>query len=146
MDDIRAAVIDDLTFDPDVDANRITVDVTGSQVTLGGSVPSYPQYVQAAAVAGRVPGVQNVRNGLAVALPPGDERADAALAAAANSALTLGHSVPERVAGVEATAQDGDITLTGTVGTDTERAAAEAVVAGLTGVRSVTNDIRLAVS
>ena len=43
--------------------------------------------------------------------------------------------------GVEATAYDGDLTLTGTVAYGTERAAAESAVAGLTGVRNVRDDI-----
>ena len=51
--DIRAAVIDDLTFDPDVDASDIRVEEMDGEVVLTGSVPSYPQYVQAAAVAAR---------------------------------------------------------------------------------------------
>jgi len=42
---------------------------------------------------------------------------------------------------VEATAEDGNIYLTGTVAYGTQRAAAEAAVAGLTGVRNVRNDI-----
>ena len=62
------------------------------------------------------------------------------LAAMANDALTLGGAVPE---GVEATAKDGAITLTGSVGTSTEREAAEVMVAELTGVRSVRNDIQI---
>jgi osmotically-inducible protein OsmY len=41
---------------------------------------------------------------------------------------------------VEATAEDGNITLTGTASYGTERAAAEAAVAGLAGVRNVIND------
>ena len=45
---------------------------------------------------------------------------------------------------MEATAEDGNITLTGTVSDGTERAAAEAAVAGLTGVRNVGNDIDIA--
>ena len=44
---------------------------------------------------------------------------------------------------MEATAEDGDITLTGTVSYGTERAAAEAAVAGVTGVRNVFNDIEI---
>jgi osmotically-inducible protein OsmY len=44
---------------------------------------------------------------------------------------------------VEATAEDGNIDLTGTVAYGTERAAAEAVVAGVTGVRNVFNDIEI---
>ena len=55
--DIRAAVIDDLTFDPDVDASDIRVEEMDGDVVLTGSVPSYPQYVQAAAVAARAAGV-----------------------------------------------------------------------------------------
>jgi len=90
IDDIRDAVIDDLTFDPDVDASGITVEYTDGEVVLTGSVPSYPDYVEAAAVARRVDGVRCVRNHLQIALPPGDYRDDPALTAMANDALTLG--------------------------------------------------------
>jgi osmotically-inducible protein OsmY len=60
--DIRAAAIDDLTFDPDVDASDIGIEEM--DVALTGNVPSYPQYVQAAAVAARAAGVRCVRNHL----------------------------------------------------------------------------------
>ena len=43
--------------------------------------------------------------------------------------------------GVEATAEDGNLTLTGTVEYGTERAAAELAVAGLAGVRNVRDEI-----
>jgi osmotically-inducible protein OsmY len=109
-------------------------------VVLAGSVPGYPQYVQAAAVAARAAGVRCVRNHLQVTLPPGDHRDDLPLAGMANNALTLGGAVPE---GVEATAKDGDITLAGSVRSGTEREAAEVVVAELTGVRRVRNDIQI---
>ena len=138
--DIRAAVIDDLMFDPDVDASDIRVEEMDGDVVLTGSVPSYPQYVQAAAVAARAAGVRCVRSHLQVALPRGDHRDDLTLAAMASDALTLGGSVPE---GVEATVKDGDITLTGSVRTGTEREAAEVMVAELTGVRRVRNDIQI---
>jgi osmotically-inducible protein OsmY len=138
--DIRAAVIDDLTFDPDVDASDIRVAEMNGDVVLTGSVPSYPQYVQAAAVAARAAGVRCVRSDLQVALPPGDHRDDLTLAAMASDALTLGGSVPE---GVEVTAKDGDITLTGSVRTGTEREAAVVMVAELTGVCRVRNDIQI---
>ena len=62
------------------------------------------------------------------------------LATAANNALAQNVTVPEQV---EATAEDGDITLTGTVAYGTERTAAEAAVAGVTGVRNVINDIEI---
>ena len=140
MDDILAAIIDDLAFDPDVDASGITVEDREGDVLLRGSVPSYPQYVEAAAVASRVAGVKGVHNHLQVALPPGDHRDDLTLAAMASDALTLDGAVPEEV---EVTAKDGDITLTGSVRTGTEREAAEVMVAELTGIRRVRNDIQI---
>ena len=42
---------------------------------------------------------------------------------------------------MEATAEDGNVNLTGTVSYGAERAAAETAVSGLAGVRNVTNDV-----
>lgn len=141
-DDIRNAVEDQLTFDPDVEAaeSHITVETMNGEATLNGTVPSYPQYLAAEAAARRVAGVKDVHNHLEVVLPPGDYRDDQTLTTMANDALTLNDTV--RV-GVEAAAADGVITLTGTVRYRSERAAAELLVAGLTGVRSVKNNIRI---
>jgi osmotically-inducible protein OsmY len=60
------------------------------------------------------------------------------LTTAANNALARNVTVPDDV---EATANDGNITLTGIVSSGTERAAAETAVSGLIGVRNVRNDI-----
>ena len=137
-DDVRAAVEAELGFDPLVDSADITVMNIGGNVNLTGTVPSYPQYLEAAAAARRVTGVATVDNNLMVALPESDFRDDAKLTTAANNALTANVTVPDTV---EATAQDGNITLTGTVSYGTERAAAETAVSGLIGVRNVRNDI-----
>jgi osmotically-inducible protein OsmY len=136
--DVRAAVEAELGFDPSVDAKDITVRNINGEVALNGTVPSYPQYQEAAAAARRVTGVTGVHNHLEVVLPPGDFRDDTILTTAANVALERNITVPE---GVEATAYDGDLTLTGTVAYGSERAAAESAVAGLTGVRHLTDDI-----
>ena len=138
--DVRAAVEKELGFDPMVDAADITVRNIAGDVTLTGTVPSYPQYLQAAAAARRVAGVTGVHNHLQVVLPEGDYRDDVKLATAANNALTANVTVPDTV---EATAYDGDITLTGTVPYGTQRAAAEAAVASLTGVRNVIDEIEI---
>ena len=136
--DVRAAVEAELGFDPLVDSADITVMNLMGDVTLAGTVPSYPQYVEAAAAARRVAGVSGVHNNLMVVLPGRDYRDDVQLITAANNALTQNITVPD---GVEAIANDGNIILTGTVSYLTERAAAEAAVAGLVGVRNVENDI-----
>jgi osmotically-inducible protein OsmY len=138
--DIREAVDAELEFDPLVDDADVHVVNVNGDVALNGTVPSYPQYLEATAAAQRVGGVKNVHNHLEVVLPDTDFRDDAMLTTAANNALALNVTVPD---GVEATALDGDLTLTGTVGYGTERAAAELAVSGLTGVRNVRNDIEI---
>ena len=139
--DIRQAVEAELTFDPLVDAANITVQNVNGEVALNGTVPSYPQYLEAAAAAQRVAGVTSVYNHLEVVLPESDYRDDVMLTTAANNALTLNVTVPD---GVEATARDGDLTLTGTVAYNSERAAAEVAVGGLIGLRNVRDDIDIA--
>ena len=138
--DVQAAVEKELGFDPMVDSGDIAVRNINGDVSLTGTVASYPQYLEAAAATRRVAGVTGVHNHLEVALPESDQRDDVKLATAANNALTQNVTVP---ASVEATAEDGNIDLTGTVSFGTERAAAEAAVSGLVGVRNVLNDIEI---
>ncbi|HTU08929.1 MAG TPA: BON domain-containing protein [Trebonia sp.] len=138
--DTRKAVEDELTFDPLVDATDIKVMNMNGDVALNGTVPSYPQYQEAAAAAQRVEGVKNVHNHLEVVLPPDDSRDNPTLTTMANNALRLNITVPD---GVEATAHDGNITLTGSVKYGTERTAAELTVAALAGVRNVRDDIEI---
>ena len=138
--DIRAAVEAELKFDPLVDDADIQVMNVNTDVALNGTVPNYPQYLEAAAAAQRVTGVKNVYNHLEVALSEADFRDDVMLITAANNALAQNVTVPD---GVEATASDGNVTLTGIVSFGTERAAAERAVAGLTGVRNIRDDIEI---
>jgi osmotically-inducible protein OsmY len=138
--DIRDAVELELGYDPLVDMSDITVKNINGEVALNGTVPSFPQYLEAAAAARRVAGVKKVHNHLEVTLPPGDYRDDATLTTMANNALTLNVTVPD---GVEATARNGNLTLAGTVSYGTERTAAEDSVTGLTGVRNLSDDIMI---
>ena len=139
--DIRDAVEAELDFDPLVDDGNITVKNMSGEVALNGTVPSYPQYQEAAAAAQRVQGVTRVHNHLEVVLPPESYRDDAILTTMANNALAANISVP---ATVEATASNGNVMLSGTVRYGSERAAAELAVAGLTGVRNVGDEIDVA--
>jgi osmotically-inducible protein OsmY len=138
--DIRAAVKAELDFDPFIDDTDITLKNLNGDVALNGTVPSYPQYLQAAAAARRVAGVTRVHNHLMVMLPDENYRDDAQLTTMANSSLALNITVPDSV---EASASDGNIWLTGSVGYGYQRDAAEAAVSGLTGVRNVSDDIEV---
>ena len=138
--DIREAVEAELSYDPLIDSANIGVKNINGDVALNGTVPSYPQYLEAFAAAQRVAGVKNVHNHLAVVLPDDDYRDDPMLTTAANNALALNVTVP---GGVEATAYDGNVTLTGTVTYGGEREAAVNAVTGLTGVRNVVDEIQI---
>jgi hypothetical protein len=97
-------------------------------VALNGTVPSYPQYLEAAAAAQRVGGVKDVHNHLQVVLPARDYRDDAMLTTAANNALALNVTVPD---GVEASARGRQPDADRHGGLRPERAAAERAVSGL---------------
>jgi osmotically-inducible protein OsmY len=135
--DIRYAVENEIGYDPLVYDSDISVKNINGDVALNGTVPSYPQYLEAAAAARRVAGVKKVQNHLEVVLPAEDYRDDATLTTTANNALTLNIAVPD---GVEATANNGNLTLTGTVSSGSERTAADQAVTYLTGVRNVMDD------
>lgn len=138
--DIRETVQKELDFDPLVDAAGITVKNMKGDVALNGTVPSYPQCLEAAAAAKRVRGVTRVHNHLTVVLPAASYRDDARLTTAANDALTPTVTVPRSV---EASASNGAVWLTGIVGNRFERDAAERKVAELTGVRNIINDVEI---
>src|ERR1700689_110183 len=116
--DIRDAVARELSYDPLVDDSDISVKNLNGDVALNGTVPSYPQYLEAAAAARRVAGVTKLQNHLEVVLPPENYRDDTTLTTTANNALTLNIAVP---GGVGATAKNGNITLTGTASYGTAR-------------------------
>jgi osmotically-inducible protein OsmY len=138
--DIRESVKAELSFDPLVDESSITVKNMSGDMALNGTVPTYPQYLEAARAARRVAGVTNVHNHLMVVLRPSDYRDDPMLTTAANNALELNVTVP---GSVEASATDGNVWLTGTVSYGLQRSAAERTVAELAGVRNINNDIEV---
>ena len=138
--DIRAAVYEALVNDPRIDADDIVVEVFGGDITLNGTVPSQAQCSEAAAAARRVAGATTVQNLLAVALPSDDYGDDTALAQLVNEALGANRAVPD---GVRATCREGDVVLTGTVSHSAQRVVAEDAAAGVAGVVSITNQIKV---
>src|ERR1700723_2117262 len=62
--DIRNSVEDELNFDPLIDPLNITVKNLNGEVALNGTVPNYPQYVEAAAKNGNLTLTGTVSNGI----------------------------------------------------------------------------------
>jgi osmotically-inducible protein OsmY len=136
---LQQDIIDDLRWDPSIDASKIGVAVTNGVVTLTGSVPSYFQKQNTERVAKRVAGVRAVANDIEVQLPSAVEKTDAGVATAALNALKWSTSVPDE--NVKVSVSKGWITLEGSVEWNYQREAAEKAVEELIGVKGVTNRI-----
>jgi osmotically-inducible protein OsmY len=116
------------------------VQIFNGEVSLNGTVPSQAQCSEATVAARRAAGATVVRNLLAIAEPSDDYGDDTALAQLVNQAFAADRAVP---AGVRATSHEADIVLTGTVSIGAQRIAAEDAAAGVAGVVSITNQIKV---
>jgi len=138
---IQRDVLAELKWDARVQPNEIGVAVKDGIVTLIGWVDSYTKRWAAEEAARRVRGVKAVANDIEVRLPSSAERTDADIAAAALHALKWDALIPDDQ--VKVTVSKGWITLDGEVNWQFERDDAERVVRRLTGVRGVTNLIKV---
>jgi osmotically-inducible protein OsmY len=138
---IQRDVLAELKWDARVQPNEIGVAVKDGIVTLIGWVDSYTKRWAAEEAARRVRGVKAVANDIEVKLPVSAERTDADIAAAALHALKWDAMIPDDQ--VKVTVSKGWITLDGEVNWQFERDDAERVVRRLTGVRGVTNLIKV---
>jgi osmotically-inducible protein OsmY len=135
-------VIDALVWDPSVDQTGIAVSAKDGVVSLSGAVPSYAMKLAAEQDAEHVSGVRAVVQHVNVQVPDTHLRSDADLAKAVTNALEWHVEVPERK--VKLTVENGWVTLEGAVDWRYQRDAAERVVRYLTGVRGVSNEIKVA--
>jgi osmotically-inducible protein OsmY len=139
--ELQLDVLDELAWEPSVEASAVGVTVHDGVVSLAGHVKSHAEKVAAEKAARRVHGVHAIVNEIDVRLPRTDERDDADIAAVAVQALRWTSSVPEDH--VRLIVDEGWIRLEGEVEWHYQRQAAENAVRYLSGVRGVTNNIRL---
>lgn len=136
---LRQNVVDELGFEPSIDAANIGVAVDGGVVILSGHVPTYAQKVAAERAAWRVRGVKAVVQDIEVRYA-GTPTSDDEIAKRAIELLRWNSSVPDAI---RVTVNDGWITLTGEVDWQFQRTGAEASLRGLAGVNGITNNIAL---
>jgi osmotically-inducible protein OsmY len=138
---LQQDVLDELDFEPSIDAAHIGVSAKGGVVTLTGHVGSYAEKVAAEKAARRVKGVQAIAQEIEVRYP-GDRRStDDEIAARALSILKWNGVVPSDA--VKVIVQGGWVTLTGQVDWQYQRVAAESGIRRLPGVSGVLNEIKL---
>ena len=135
--ELQRDVLDELKWEPSVNAAHIGVSVNDGVVTLSGHVSSYWEKYVAERAAKRVYGVKAVANELDVKLPGSSQRTDSDIAAAAVNALKSNFSVPPHK--ITVTVSKGWIKLEGEVEWQYQREAAERAVRYLTGVAGVSN-------
>lgn len=136
---IQRDVLDELQWEPSVDAAEIGVTCGSGVVTLAGRVSTYIEKVTAERVAKRVLGVKAVANDLEVRLAGARGLTDADIAGAAVDALKWKITVPDER--IKASVTKGWITLEGEVDAYYQKEAAEGAVILLPGVRGVVNEI-----
>ena len=134
---LKKDVMDELKWEPRVNANAIGVAVKDGVVTLSGYVDSYLGKLNAEYAAQRVSEVRGVVQKIEVKLPGSSERTDEDIARAAADALEQDISVPEKLIKVEV--ENGWVTLTGEVNWKFQKDAAHDAVCCLMGVRGVLN-------
>lgn len=136
---LRQDIIDELDFEPSIEAADIGVAVDAGVVTLSGHVPTYAQKVKVEDVVRLVKGVKAIAQEMEVR-PFGTNRtADDEIAKRAVNTISWNTSVP--AGAVQIRVQDGWVKLTGKVDWQYQKTAAEDAIRHLSGVIGVTNHI-----
>ena len=143
MDDrqLQQEVLDELDFDPSIDAAHIGVAADNGVVTLTGHVFSYAEKLAVEQAARRVKGVRAVAQEIEVRYPSDKKTADDEIAKRAPSIIEWDTMIPQQA--VQVTVQKGLVTLAGRVNWQYQKKAAEDAVRKLSGVSAVVNNISL---
>jgi len=137
---LKNEVMEELRWEPTVTSSNINVATKDGVVTLTGSVPHYAEKWAAERATQRVEGVKAIAEELEVNLTGIHKRTDTEIAQAVVNCLKWHVWVPSNI---QATAENGWVTLTGSVKWGYERTAAEDSVSFLSGVKGVSNNITL---
>jgi len=139
--ELQRDVLQELKFEPSIDAAGIGVTANDGIVSLSGYVKSYAAEYTAVHAAERVAGVKAVTDELKVDLPSFHVRNNEDIARAAINALQWDVWVPpDRI---KVKVADGWVTLDGEVDFKYQQNAAENAVCNLTGVRGITSLIAI---
>ena len=138
---LQRDVLDELKWDPAVNAAQIRVEVKDGLVTLAGRVEYFAEKWAAEWAAKRVSGVKALAVEIKVEPIGFRELIDADIARAAENALQWHAYVPQDR--IKVTVEDGLITLEGEVEKQFEKETARQVVLHLAGVKGVSNQIVL---
>jgi osmotically-inducible protein OsmY len=138
---VRQDILDELYFEPSIDAADIGVAVENGIVTLTGHVPTFAQKVTVEDVARRVIGVKGIAQEIEVRPFGTNQTADDEIAKRAVNSINWNTSIPDDA--VKVKVQKGWVTLTGKVEWQYQKSAAADTVRDLAGVVGVSNQIEI---
>ena len=139
--EIKSDVLEELKYEPSVKVTDIGVLVKDGTVTLAGYATTYAEKWGAVRASKRVAGVTAIADDIKVKLLDSHVRTDGDIATTAANQIKWITSVP--TGKVQLTVSDGWITLDGELEWWFEKNEAERSVRFLTGVKGVTNQIRI---
>jgi osmotically-inducible protein OsmY len=134
---IQQDVMEQLKWEPELNASAIGVSVKNGIVTLSGQVDTYAKKLAAERVTKEVAGVKAVAEDIQVGISPFFRKTDTEIAEAVLNTLKWNTSVDENKVLVKV--DDGAVTLEGQVEWDYQRKAARKAIENLTGVRTIYN-------
>jgi osmotically-inducible protein OsmY len=138
---LRDDILDELAYEPIVDAAHIGVAVDQNVIALTGHVSSYAQKLAAVAAVRRVKGVHGIADEIEVVDPAQARTSDDELVKRAINVLSWDSVVPSEA--IQATVHNGLVTLTGKVNWQYQKSSAERGIRRLSGVRGVINNIEI---
>lgn len=139
--DLRKAILEELEFQPDINAANIGVSVDNGVVTLSGHVNSLAQKVSAERAIKSIKGVRALAEELEVRLNNNCGTEDDTIAQRALKIIRWSSDVPE--GDVKVTVQHGRVTLEGEVDWQYQKETVESSVRKLSGITAVDNRLIL---
>jgi osmotically-inducible protein OsmY len=136
---LRQIILEELEYDPSLDATNIGVAVEKGIVTLTGHVTSFAEKQVAITAVRRVNGVRAIAEEIEVRYPYEKKIADDQLAKRAVDILDWDSVVPDRA--IQVLVRNGWVTLTGDVDWHFQKQSAEDDIRNLSGVCGIINNI-----
>jgi len=134
-------VVDELAYEPELDASGIRVDVRDGIATLSGTVATCRERKLAEDAIARLRGIRGIRQQIVVDLPEAGRVSDERLEKRVTKALAWNSLVPEGA--ISGLVDDGKVILEGTVSRHGQKVAALDCVRNLAGVRELVDRIAI---
>jgi hyperosmotically inducible protein len=138
---LRDDILGELAYEPIVDPAHIGVAVDQDVVTLTGHVASYAQKLAAISAVRRVKGVHGIADEIEVRYSSDEKTSDDEIAKRVINVLSWDSVIPSNA--IQVAVRDGLVILTGKVNWYYQKSSAERDIRGLSGVRSVVNNIEI---